>query len=242
MADADGPSDFEEDAVILGGKSVGAARPVLAKGSANASASVSGPQAQPSDKIPCWFGCGPEFHESQMRNIGNARCKLLACRPCHNASLSLRRQCLATSDECFRAVTELRRADPEQYKKRVVAMRIRGPDDIGGSGVSDARERRATARSYLDTTTSYLKVEDQTSVRWLSRRQYIAHMKYVEGLTQAQAAARWDADKANPDIERRGNGDTLTLAVAEPARTVGTAPGFVSPLRVFCKVLRVVTL
>jgi hypothetical protein len=71
-------------------------------------------------------------------------------------------------------------------------------------------------------------VQDSTEILWLSRKRFIAHQIYVEGiegatLEQKERAAtdRWMKDMQNPDIAKRGTGEDLQLGVVGVSRTVG---------------------
>jgi hypothetical protein len=73
-----------------------------------------------------------------------------------------------------------------------------------------------------------LGVQDSTEILWLTRRRFIAHQLYVEGiegatLEQKERAAtdRWMKDMQNPDIAKRGTGEDLQLGVVGVSRTIG---------------------
>ena len=71
-------------------------------------------------------------------------------------------------------------------------------------------------------------VQDSTEILWLTRKRFIAHQIYVEGiegatLEQKERAAtdRWMKDMQSPDIAKRGTGEDLQLGVVGVSRTVG---------------------
>eukprot|EP00974_Lingulodinium_polyedra_P036221 3473117-Lingulodinium_polyedra.AAC.1 len=51
------------------------------------------------------------------------------------------------------------------------------------------------------------------------RLQFIARAKYIEGLDDSAAAAKWASDLDDTRVMKRGSGDDLEMAVSEPLRT-----------------------
>ncbi|MFM7982662.1 MAG: hypothetical protein ACKPKO_25405, partial [Candidatus Fonsibacter sp.] len=66
-----------------------------------------------------------------------------------------------------------------------------------------------------------LTVQERCGVLHLKKRQYIAHMQFVEGMSKPEAVAKWVEDIDNPSIKRTGTGVDMELEVVLPRVTEG---------------------
>ena len=70
--------------------------------------------------------------------------------------------------------------------------------------------------SFIQYATMSLTVQERVGVLHLKYRQYIAHQRFVQGLTEQEADAKWNAYLRDLCIKRTGTSEKIELAVAMP--------------------------
>ena len=172
----------------------------------------------------CVYDCGPARPDFLMTNTATAQNPRWMCRPCNNARKAL--EWMANKDKSGQlksALDDLKKNDPEAWKAKVRATRIRDPAEPAGlPGVDSLGARKASVNSFTHTLRQTVGISEQVSVTWLKFNQFIAHMANVENIKdESQARKLWEEHVKNRDIQRRGEGKTLEIAVSLPAVTVG---------------------
>jgi len=66
-----------------------------------------------------------------------------------------------------------------------------------------------------------LTAQERCAVAHFKRPQFIAHMLFVEGMSKAEAEAKWNRDIDNPTIKRNGLGHDNEVPVVLPRLTEG---------------------
>ena len=125
------------------------------------------------------------------------------------------RKTKATAD----ALARLKLLDPEAWKAKVRATRIR--TDPGQPGLDGLLERRRAAATFEARLSQFVQIKDMCRVMWLTMRQFVAWHKQWEGMSEEEANAKWTADSANPDIRSIGDGAMKRLAVEGIPETQG---------------------
>ena len=169
--------------------------------------------------VSCWFQCGVVGASSTLTNIATRVHPRYACHPCNNARVALERQ-LRKSPQMSDWLKELKFSDPNRWKKYVRGCRVCPRDNpTDRIGVSSVGARQCKMVELVQTVSQFVMVQERVSVVWLQKLQFLAHMKYIEGLDDSAALARWESDLQSQCVQKRGSGDALEMAVAEPLRT-----------------------
>ena len=166
----------------------------------------------------CWFECGTSL---PMSNIATDRHPKYACRPCTNAKRAL--DLLARKDKAIKAELEdLKRNRAAEYKLKVISSRLRDPAEPPTCpGVGSLEARTSMLGSYHEEFKQHVAVKVEGAVKWCDEGEFMAHFKYQKNWTEADAKAKWDADIANPDIQKVGSIANPRIAVRDIPRTVG---------------------
>jgi hypothetical protein len=109
---------------------------------------------------------------------------------------------------------------PDVWRPNVVSCRV-DPNMPAGSSSSQCHQSRGAQQvaSFIQYASMFLTVQERVGVLHLKYRQYIAHQRFVQGLTDEEADAKWNADLRDPSIKRTGTGENVELAVSTPRCT-----------------------
>ena len=171
--------------------------------------------------VNCCFGCGFSclVGSKELSNIGNQRSPRYTCRPCDNARCALERQ-LRKDDSWKKWMTDVKRQDPGQWNAIVRKFRL-SPGETPSSASTDSGNRLHKIATFMTSVQQFISVKEKVGVFWCNRRQYIAHHKFIQGLDESEAVAKWEADKVNPNILKQGEGEDLEIPVQALKETVG---------------------
>ena len=175
--------------------------------------------------ISCDFQCGPPMPRSRMKNKANSMYPCWVCNPCFCAMKAIVRSWSSTP-ETKAMLDNIRKDDKPRWQALVRSCRIKAsPDEVG---LTDLGMRKKAACEATQVMLQTFGVQDSTEILWLTRKRFIAHQIYVEGIEGATleqkeraATVRWTKDMQNPDIAKRGTGEDLQLGVVGVSRTVG---------------------
>ena len=176
----------------------------------------------------CAFDCGPPRPRSQLTNTGNSRYPKWVCHPCNQYRRAIERESRKKGNEALYEAIQKLKANPEEWKARVRAGRVRTPDEPESTaGIHDQMARRALLMAFHEEVNQAMAIRDQASRVWMTQGQWLCHQKFVEGIpgidldNLEQRDKLWKDILANPDIERKGSGDNLMIKVALPDRVIG---------------------
>jgi hypothetical protein len=162
---------------------------------------------------PCWVGCGDEIGTINISAGAKAGCFIGP--NCYAALRGFKLQCKEAG--CLKQMNQMKKKDPDNFKKRLLTMRIVDKNmlECGGVGCSNKDEQTKVMDMFIKSTLTYTTVMEVEQIVWLLKHQYKARMVYTEGLAAnlVDAEKLWSEGLGNPDICRRGEGDNVRLAV-----------------------------
>ena len=172
-------------------------------------------------KLLCVFDCGPPRPVTTLTNTGTSANPRWMCKPCNNARKAM--EWMVNKDPAAKAtLIELKKNDPELWKAKVRATRVREQGEPAGMpGVDSLQARKSVVIQFNQFVTQRVGVTEQVKVKWLKKNQYVAHMKYKENVSEEEANQKWEEHLKNRDIQRRGEGPNLTLAMSMAPTTLG---------------------
>ena len=182
------------------------------------------PPANTHKMYMCVFYCGPPRAEQLMTNTGTHQNPRWMCKPCNNARKAIEWMANKASDGQLKQILdEMKKNDPEAWKAKVRAVRVRDPAEPAGlSGLDNISARKSAISAFCQTLRQIVGITEEVPVIWLKRNQFISHMANVENVKDEKEADKvWLEHVRNRDIQRRGEGDNLQLAVNLPPRSVG---------------------
>ena len=166
--------------------------------------------------VECVFDCGPPRHMSNCSNTGTQLHPRWMCSPCNGACKAL--QLAARKTGHLEDLKELRQSDPEAYKAKIRACRVRcATDPVGCRGLRDNRQRAAAFSTFLSSQlTQKAEIEGKAKRKWMDFKEFIAFLKFKKGEpmdTQEQKQAFWKAALDNPDVLKNGSGADQVILV-----------------------------
>ena len=170
---------------------------------------------------PCWAACG--CNNATVNISAGSKLGTWLDVTCYAAWRAWKLQ--MSTLQLMKVMTDLKRRDPDLYKKKIRSLRIVGESDIaaGADGVSSKADQEDLLQFFVERTKNVVSVRDDDTVLWCTHRQYLAHAKRVENFPNDVAAnVAWLADKADPDVQKTGEGANLRIAVLGVPKTVGS--------------------
>ena len=179
------------------------------------------PPASSVNYFLCVFDCGPPRPVTMLTNTGTSANPRWMCRPCNNARKAM--EWMVNKDAAAKdTLIEIKKNDPELWKAKVRATRVREQGEPAGlPGVDSLQARKAVVIQFNQFITQRVGVTEQVKVKWFKKNQYVAHMKYKENMSEEEANQTWEEHFKNRDIQRRGEGPNLTLAMSMAPSTLG---------------------
>lgn len=169
--------------------------------------------SQPGVLVRCCFDCGPPRPSQEMVNTGTKVSARWMCSPCNGARKAI--EWGARSNEKLKQfMVTLKRDDPELWKQKVRAARIRAPGEE--HGLDSAASRRNFICSLTVSFEQRLLLQEKQKRKLMTPSQYFAFLKYKEGVqvdTPEAKAAWWKAALDNPDVHKEGTGDDTRILV-----------------------------
>ena len=185
--------------------------------------------------VPCWFACGYSGTRDKTNfcNVATKQYPRWVCHPCNSVRQCIERQ-VKKNPEMHAWLKDLKMNHPDVYREKVVCCRLdpnmpassRKESQCQAEVVHQCRGAAKVA-SFLQYAQMFMTVQERVAVVHLKYRQYIAHQKTVQGLTDQEADAKWKEDLSDPSIRRTGTGDNVELAVSLPRVTEAIRGKFV---------------
>ena len=164
----------------------------------------------------CIFDCGGPRPLSTMTNTATHANPRWMCPPCNGARKAIEFAAKGNPDTQLQ-LQQLKKNDPELWKQKVRACRIRPSDDpVGAPGVDTLGSRRAAIHAFAATLTQRVSVQDIHKRKYFNKKSFIAFLKYKAGErvdTPEEEDRWWSAALDNPDIIREGNGEDTHILV-----------------------------
>ena len=163
--------------------------------------------------VRCVFDCGPPRPARTMTNTATKANPRWMCSPCNGARKAIEniaRQNPASKEH----LANLKRSDPELWKQKVRASRIRGPGEE--NGVDNMGQRRAYNCCFQMMLEQRVALQELDKRKFLNKKAYMAFLKYKAGEqvdTQEQQDRWWQAALDSPDILKEGKGDNIEILV-----------------------------
>jgi hypothetical protein len=163
--------------------------------------------------VSCVFDCGPPRPLPQCTNTGTHNNPRWMCKPCNGARKAIELMASKERQTKLNLVT-LKAADPQQWKQKVRAARIRFPGEA--CGVGTVSERSNLIYCATNSLRQSLSVQDSQKRKFLDKEGYMCYLKYkrnVAVVSPEQEDQLWAAALADPDILKEGSGNTTTVLV-----------------------------
>ena len=171
-------------------------------------------------RAKCWFDCGQAGNLADLVNIGNRRSPRMVCHACNNARKAIETQ--VRKDKANRdLLNELKRTNPETWKRKVRSCRILASSQDDDGQPDNLASRRKAIGAFVQELSSFIQVHEELAVLWPNHDEYVGHKMANMAMTRDEAEASWRADMANPDIQRRGHGPAIRVAIQGIPQTIG---------------------
>jgi len=155
-------------------------------------------------RFRCCFDCGPPRPRHLVSNRGSAEVPSWICGPCNGAKKAI--EAIAAKDPGTRkALAELKKFTPEEYKAKVRAARMAIDDDppaIRGK-FSTYGARSSFLGSWASQVTQAYRVGLERKQEAMNKKQFIAWLRYKQGEdvdTQEQKDMWWNKALASPGV------------------------------------------
>ena len=174
--------------------------------------------------------CTRTFQVSVMQNYGCKNYPKWRCRACHAAARALERAAKSRGEQHYQRFCEMRRQHPLRFSDLVLQCRVspdgeeplEGQEELWMDRCKSAKDRRERMARIVKTVFSVKAIEEYEDVRFLTERQFRAHMRYSEDMTAAEAQNAWDKAVVSSEVEKkhlRSGAVTVAVSVAMGVRT-----------------------
>ena len=174
------------------------------------------------DMVQCCFDCGPPRPSCTMHNVGKVGKPRWMCPGCNGARKALEWACKG-NPALRESLKTLKTTDFELYKAKVRAARIRQPGEPSTMpGVLDLPARKMAIQQVATTVIQLSQaatVQSATLVKPMTKKQYIAFLRYKEGediRTPEDEERWWSAAWNNPDISKNKEEGTILVNKGQP--------------------------
>ena len=154
-----------------------------------------------------------------MYNSGTAAFPRWTCRPCNGSRKAIEHQ--ARSDKVLKAaLTHLKKSDPDLWRAKVRACRIRDANDPEGvSGLLDWASRKNFINHLKVEITQKIAVRDIIERKPMGKKQFIAFLRFSEGednLDRQEGQDKaWAKVLTSPDTTiLEGHGESAVILVS----------------------------
>ena len=167
----------------------------------------------------CLYDCGPPMPPDKFVTGLNI------CKPCHAAQRSIIRT-WAQDASTKAMLAKVRKEEPSRWFAMVRNCRIRSsPEELG---VDSTLARKWWICESKTRFVQYVGINNESEIKWLSERRYIAHQVFVEGIQGAtlleketNALLKWAEDIKRTEATRTGPDGQIELATHGVSRAVG---------------------
>ena len=159
----------------------------------------------------CWFECGETSDTCDLTYWGNKASRKWCCNQCNAARRMLDGRARALGKEVQATLAIMKKSQQGDYKAKVRDARLLDP--------RERNARRTAVTAILSKVMVGKELREVTGVVWLNKAEFVGHCVSVLGQSRAEGEAAWLSEVRDPARAKRGQGDTLRMAVQLPPRT-----------------------